>query len=64
MALQEDTARQWTEITGHQVIEGYGLSETSPVVSSNPLDLPEFNGSIGLPFPETEVSIRDDDKAL
>ena len=60
MAMQEDTARQWAEITGQQVIEGYGLSETSPVVSSNPLDLPEFGGSIGLPVPNTEVSIRDD----
>jgi len=59
MAMQEDTARQWVEVTGTQVIEGYGLSETSPVISSNPLDLEGFNGSIGLPLPETEVSIRD-----
>lgn len=60
MALQEATAREWVRITGIQVIEGYGLSETSPVVSSNPLDLEAFNGSIGMPVPETEVSIRDD----
>ncbi len=61
MAMQEDTARHWAAVTGKQVIEGYGLSETSPVVSSNPLDQAEFNGCIGLPLPNTEVSIRDDD---
>jgi long-chain acyl-CoA synthetase len=60
MALQADTAREWHRITGTQVIEGYGLSETSPVVSSNPLILVEYNGSIGLPFPGTDVSIRDE----
>jgi len=63
MALQEATAREWQRITGIQVIEGYGLSETSPVVSSNPLDLAEFNGSIGMPFPETDISIRDESGA-
>ena len=60
MAMQEATAREWAAITGSQVIEGYGLSETSPVVSSNPIDLAEFNGCIGLPLPNTEVSVRDD----
>jgi long-chain acyl-CoA synthetase len=60
MAMQEATAREWAQITGTQVIEGYGLSETSPVVSSNPANLEEFNGCIGLPLPETEVQIRDD----
>ncbi|MCP4928215.1 MAG: long-chain fatty acid--CoA ligase, partial [Gammaproteobacteria bacterium] len=54
--------REWVSITGLQVIEGYGLSETSPVVSSNPINLKEFNGSIGLPLPATEVQIRDDNK--
>ncbi|MCP4000508.1 MAG: hypothetical protein GY727_06335, partial [Gammaproteobacteria bacterium] len=43
------SSREWVSITGLQVIEGYGLSETSPVVSSNPINLKEFNGSIGLP---------------
>lgn len=61
MAMQEATAREWIKITGTQVIEGYGLSETSPVVSSNPLNLADFNGSIGLPFPSTDVSIRDEE---
>lgn len=60
MAMQEATAREWANLTGTQVIEGYGLSETSPVVSSNPLNIKEFNGSIGLPFPSTDVSIRDE----
>lgn len=61
MALQEATAHKWAHITGVQIVEGYGLSETSPVVSSNPVDVKEFNGCIGLPLPGTEVSIRDDD---
>lgn len=61
MALQEMTAREWLRIVGVAIIEGYGLTETSPVVSSNPVDLAEFNGSIGLPLPGTEVSVRDDD---
>ena len=61
MAMQEATATEWARITGTQIIEGYGLSETSPVVSTNPLDLPAFNGSIGLPLPSTDVSIRNDD---
>jgi len=61
MAMQEATANEWAEVTGMQIIEGYGLSETSPVVSSNPLSLPEFNGSIGLPMPATDVEIRDEE---
>ncbi len=61
MAMQENTAREWAAITGTQVVEGYGLSETSPVISANPLDIKEFNGSIGLPLPETDVTVRDDD---
>jgi long-chain acyl-CoA synthetase len=63
MALQEATSREWLQATGTQVIEGYGLSETSPVVTSNPLDLKGFNNSIGLPVSGTEVSIRDDSGA-
>lgn len=60
MAMQEATAREWARITGTQIIEGYGLSETSPVVSSNPVNIDEFNGCIGLPLPATEVQIRDE----
>jgi len=61
MATQEATAREFAAITGRQVIEGYGLSETSPVLTSNPVTLPEFNGCIGMPVPNTELSLRDDD---
>ncbi len=61
MAVMDDTSRQWSAITGTVIIEGYGLSETSPVITSNPLDLKEFRGSIGLPLQSTDVSLRDDD---
>lgn len=61
MAVQRATAEKWLGITGCPVVEGYGLSETSPVVTINRFDLKEFNGSIGLPVPSTEVAIRDDE---
>jgi len=60
MAVQEWTAREWAKITGMQLIEGYGLSETSPVLTSNPVDLEEYNGCIGLPLPGTDISIRNE----
>ena len=60
MAVQQATAERWLKVTGCPVVEGYGLSETSPVVTSNRLDLQEFTGTIGLPLPSTEVAIRDD----
>lgn len=61
MAVQQATAEKWTRITGCPVVEGYGLSETAPVATINRLDLEQFNGSIGLPVPNTEIAIRDDD---
>lgn len=61
MAVQQATAERWLRITGCPVVEGYGLSETSPVATSNRLDIHEFSGTIGLPVPSTEISIRDDD---
>jgi long-chain acyl-CoA synthetase len=62
MALQEAVARRWHEVTGKYVQEGYGLTETSPVVSMQPTTVENvFTGTIGLPLPSTEVVIRDDD---
>ncbi|MFW2405804.1 MAG: AMP-binding protein [Gammaproteobacteria bacterium] len=59
MAVLDDTARQWFEVTGTEIIEGYGLSETSPVLTSNAVNLPVVVGSIGLPLPSTDISLRD-----
>jgi len=61
MAVQKATAEKWLKVTGCPIVEGYGLSETSPVATSNRLDLTEFSGTIGLPIPSTEISIRNDD---
>jgi len=60
MAVQEAVAVKWKEITGVPLIEAYGLTETSPAATINPLDLPAFNGSIGLPISSTELMLRDD----
>ncbi len=60
MAVQQATADKWKKVTGCTIVEGYGLSETSPVVTVNRLDSTEFTGSIGLPVPSTEVAILDD----
>jgi len=61
MAVQQATADRWLKVTGCPIVEGYGLSETSPVVTSNRLDIAEFTGTIGLPIPSTDIAIRDDD---
>lgn len=60
MAVQRAVAERWIGITGKPLLEAYGLTETSPAVTINPLDMKIFNGSIGLPVPSTEISIRDD----
>ena len=57
----EGGARKWKDLTGSAIIEGYGLSETSPVVCANPMDLDAFSGTIGYPIPSTEVTVRDED---
>jgi len=61
MAVQRAVAERWFKATGVPVVEGYGLSETSPTLTCTPGDSNEFTGTIGLPVPSTEVSIRDDD---
>lgn len=60
MAVQKPVAEKWQEVTGKILIEGYGLTECSPVVSVNPLTLTEYKGSIGLPLPSTDVKLIDE----
>jgi long-chain acyl-CoA synthetase len=60
MAVQRTVAEKWQELFGVPLIEGYGLTETSPIVCANPIGGREYTGMIGLPLPSTEVSIRDD----
>jgi long-chain acyl-CoA synthetase len=61
MAVQREVALRWQKATGVTIAQGYGLTEASPIVAANPLHLNEFNGSVGLPFPSTDVAIFDDD---
>lgn len=61
MAVQDAVAREWKEVTGCDLLEGYGLSETSPVACMNPIDGHHKIGSIGLPVPNTDVKILDED---
>jgi long-chain acyl-CoA synthetase len=60
MAVQDVVAKRWVEVTGKPLVEGYGLSETSPVLCCNPLDGTHKLGTIGIPMPNTEVAIFDD----
>jgi long-chain acyl-CoA synthetase len=61
MATQQAVADRWVKLTGCPIVEGYGLSETSPGATLNRLDITEFTGTIGLPLPGTEIAILDDD---
>jgi long-chain acyl-CoA synthetase len=60
MAVQKAVAERWKQVTGHPLIEAYGLTETSPAATMNPMDLADYNGAIGLPISSTEVALRDD----
>ena len=62
MAVQKAVADKWQQVTGKVLLEGYGLTETSPVATMNPHDLKAYSGSIGIPVPSTEIVLRDDDK--
>lgn len=65
MAVQKVVADRWQQVTGHVLLEAYGLTETSPAACINPVDIKAYNGMIGLPISSTEVEIRDlDGKAL
>ena len=60
MAMQKSVAERWQRVTGVPLLEGYGLTEASPIVCGNPHDTTSFSGKLGLPFPSTEVSIHDE----
>src|SRR5688572_25871854 len=60
MAVQRDVATRWQAVTKTVIAQGYGLTEASPIVSGNPVHLTEFNGSVGVPFPSTDVAIFDE----
>ena len=60
MAVQRDVATRWQAVTGAVIAQGYGLTEASPIVTGNPLHLTEFNGSVGVPFPSTDVAVFDE----
>jgi long-chain acyl-CoA synthetase len=59
-AVQQPVAKRWQQVTGRYITEGYGLTEASPVACANPIGTP-WNGTIGIPYPSTDLSIRDDD---
>lgn len=64
MAMQQAVADRWQKATKVPILEGYGLTETSPVVTTNPVDQTAFSGTIGLPVPSTVITIRDDDENI
>jgi len=61
MAVQQAVAEKWKQVTGVPLLEGYGLTETSPSATSNPLNQTEYSGTIGVPLPSTDITIRDEE---
>jgi long-chain acyl-CoA synthetase len=64
MAVQRAVAERWKKATGCTLVEAYGLTETSPAACMNPLDLPEYNGAIGLPIPSTDACLKDEENRV
>jgi long-chain acyl-CoA synthetase len=64
MAVQRAVAERWKKVTGVPLIEAYGLTETSPAACINPLELKEYNGSIGMPVPSTDICVKDENGAM
>ena len=64
MAVQKTVAEKWKKVTGVTMVEAYGLTETSPACCMNPMDLPVFNGAIGLPVSSTICCLKDDDNHM
>ncbi len=64
MAVQRAVAERWKKATGCTLVEAYGLTETSPAACMNPLDLPEYNGAIGLPIPSTDACVKDEENHI
>ena len=60
MAVLSSTAEKWRQVTGNTIVQGYGLSETSPVATANPINSATFSGNIGLPMPATDIAILDE----
>ncbi|MEO6365670.1 MAG: long-chain fatty acid--CoA ligase [Luteimonas sp.] len=64
MAVQRAVAERWKQVTGVTLVEAYGLTETSPAACINPMDIAEYNGSIGLPVPSTDACLKDENGAM
>ncbi|MGO1002988.1 long-chain fatty acid--CoA ligase [Lysobacter sp. CA196] len=64
MAVQRAVAERWKQVTGITLVEAYGLTETSPAACINPMDLAEYNGSIGLPIPSTDACVKDENNNM
>jgi len=60
MAVQAGTVAAWQQLTGKQIVQGYGLTETSPILTVNPLNDVEFTGAVGFPLPSTDIQIVDE----
>lgn len=60
-AILKATSDKWQALTGKHIKEGFGMSETSPIVTINPLQIDEFTETVGIPLPSTDISLRDDD---